>query len=106
MMHSSGSPGTVVLVVEFTARPDTVEELRERLLVLTGLTRAEAGCVRYDLHTHPQDPLRLSFVEEWDTPDALAEHDRTPWVRDIREHLPRLVGPDGVRRTELRHLEP
>lgn len=96
---------TVVLVVEFTARPDTVEELRGRLLTLVGLTREEEGCLRYDLHSHPEDPLRLTFVEEWVSPAALAAHDGTPWVADTREHLPRLVG-DGVRRTELRHLEP
>lgn len=96
---------TVVLVVEFTARPETIDELRERLLGLVPLTRGEDGCLRYDLHAHPDDPLRLSFVEEWRSPAALAAHDDTAWVTDIREHLPRLVG-DGVRRTELRRLEP
>lgn len=101
----TGDNGTVVLVVEFSARPDTVEELRGRLLTLVGLTRGEQGCLRYDLHGHPDDPLRLTFVEEWVSAAALDAHDRTPWVQDIREHLPRLVG-DGVRRTELRRLEP
>lgn len=101
----AGGGSTVVLVVEFTARPDTVEELRGRLLTLVGLTREEDGCLRYDLHAHPDDPLRLTFVEEWVSAAALAAHDETPWVQDIRENLPRLVG-DGVRRTELRRLEP
>lgn len=103
---TAGTSSTVVLVVEFTARPDTVEELRDRLLTLVGLTRGEEGCLRYDLHSHPDDPLRLSFVEEWVSAAALEAHDGTPWVQDIREHLPRLVGDDGVRRTELRRLEP
>lgn len=108
---------SVVLLVEFTARPDTVEELRERLLRLVVLTRAEDGCLRYDLHSHPDDPLRLTFVEEWASPAAHAAHDETEWVRDIREHLPRLVtgGADGggdggadagVRLTRLARLEP
>lgn len=95
----------LVLLVEFTARPDTIDDLRARLLGLVGPTRAESGCLRYDLHSHPDDPLRLTFVEEWASPAALAEHDLTPWVRDIREHLPRLVG-NGVRRTLLARLDP
>ena len=53
--------------MEFTARPDTVDELRERLLEMTRLTRAEDGCLRYDLHADATDPLRLVFVEEWAT---------------------------------------
>lgn len=96
----------VVLVVEFTATPETIDELRTRLLDLTVRTRAEAGCLRYDLHQHPDDPMRLTFVEEWASADALAAHDATPWVREIREVLPRLVGSDGVRRTDLARLEP
>lgn len=96
---------TVVLVVEFTARPDSIDELRKRLLVLVGSTRKEAGCLRYDLHSHPDDPLRLTFVEEWASPAAHAAHDETPWVLDIREHLPRLVA-DEVRVTRLSRLDP
>jgi quinol monooxygenase YgiN len=114
MSPGAGADGaSVVLVVEFTARPDTVDELRERLLRLVVLTRAEDGCLRYDLHSHPDDPLRLTFVEEWASPAAHARHDETDWVRDIREHLPRLVAgaadgaaEGGVRVTRLARLEP
>lgn len=98
--------GTVVLVVELTARPDTVDELRERLLEMTRLTRAEDGCLRYDLHVDAGDPLRLVFVEEWATADAHAAHDRTPWVLGFREHQGRLLAEDGVRRLDLSRLEP
>jgi quinol monooxygenase YgiN len=114
MSPGAAEDASVVLVVEFTARPDTLDELRERLLRLVALTRTEDGCLRYDLHGHPDDPLRLTFVEEWASPAAHAAHDGTDWVRDIREHLPRLVagrdgdGGDGsgIRVTRLARLEP
>ncbi len=96
---------TVVLVVGFAARDDSVDELRERLLAIVGRTRAEEGCLRYELHDHPDDPLRLTFVEEWATPDAHAAHDLTPWVLDLREHLPGLLA-DPVQVTRLSRLEP
>ncbi len=93
-----------MLVVGFTARADGLAELRQRLLTLAGLTRTEDGCLRYDLHEHPDDPLRLTFVEEWADAAAHAAHDRTPWVLDLREHLPRLIeGDPDV--TRLRRLE-
>ncbi|WP_380169212.1 putative quinol monooxygenase [Jannaschia sp. R86511] len=97
--------GTVVLVVTFRARADGVDELRRRLLDLVGLTRAEAGCLRYDLHGHDDDPLRLTFVEEWATAQAHAAHDLTPWVRELREQLPRLLVGDAEV-TRLSRIEP
>lgn len=103
--YGGGMTDTVVLVVGFTARADGVDELRRRLLELVGRTRAEAGCLRYDLHSHPDDPLRLTFVEEWATPEAHATHDLTPWVVDLREHLPRLLA-DEVQVTRLARVEP
>lgn len=96
---------TVVLAVGFTARGDSIDELRERLLALVAPTRAEQGCLRYDLHTHPEDPLRLTFLEEWATPQAHAEHDLTPWVVDLREHLPALLA-EPLQLTRLARLEP
>ncbi len=99
-------PSPVVLVVEFTATPGTVDELRERLLGLTRSTRQEEGCLRYDLHADAADPLRLVFVEEWASAQAHAAHDRTAWVADLRGHLPRLLAEDGLRRLDLARLEP
>jgi quinol monooxygenase YgiN len=96
MDDDAGPEEPLVLVVGFTARSDTAQELRERLVTLVGLTRTEAGCTRYDLHEHPDDPLRLTFVEEWETRGAHAAHDRTPWVSDLREHLPRLLVGEPV----------
>ena len=93
-------------MVELTARADTVDELRERLLELTRLTRAEVGCLRYDLHSDAADPLRLAFVEEWASVEAHAAHDRTAWVEEFRAHRARLLAPDGVRRLDLCRLEP
>ncbi len=96
---------SVVLVVGFSARDDSVGELRERLLGIVDRTRAVEGCLRYDLHTHAGDPLRLTFVEEWATSEAHAAHDLTPWVLDLREHLPALLAED-VQVTRLARLEP
>jgi quinol monooxygenase YgiN len=100
---AGGGDGGLVLVVGFRARAGAVDELRQRLLTLVGLTLTEPGCLRYDLHEHPDDPLRLTFVEEWSDAAAHEAHDRTPWVLDLREHLPRLLAEEP-QVTRLRRL--
>ena len=40
----------LAMVVEFRAAPGKVDELRAALLGIVGPSRAEAGCLRYDLH--------------------------------------------------------
>lgn len=40
-------------------------------------TRAEPGCVRYDFSENAFTPNRYTFVEEWESMDALRVHTRT-----------------------------
>lgn len=94
---------TLVLVADFTARPDSVAELTRRLQELAVASNAEAGCLSYDLHVHDDDPRRLTFLEEWVDDDAHAAHDRTPHVAAFRAVVPDLV--DGeVRLRRMRRV--
>lgn len=43
-----------------------------------GPTRAETGCVNYDLHQFRDDPTRFVLYEGWQSKDALDEHMKTP----------------------------
>ena len=95
--------GSLVLVADFTARPDTVQELTARLLQLAEASRAEEGCLYYDLHVHEDDPLRLTFLEEWADDEAHAAHDRTQHVASFRADVPRLLD-GGVRLRRMRRV--
>ena len=95
--------GTLVLVADFTARPDTVQELTVRLLELAEASRAEDGCLYYDLHVDEEDPLRLTFLEEWADDDAHAAHDGTAHVAAFRAEAPRLLD-GGVRLRRMRRV--
>jgi quinol monooxygenase YgiN len=94
----------LVLVVEFRAAPGRSDALRTALLDLVAPTRAEAGCVLYDLHEDPADPDVYAFYEIWETPAAHAAHDRTDHVRSIQEALPGLTA-EPPRVTRLRRIE-
>lgn len=59
---------------------DFIETARE----LVTLTREEEGCIQYELHQDLKDPNILSFIEKWETPEALAAHMKS-------EHFTRIV---------------
>jgi quinol monooxygenase YgiN len=81
----------VVLVAVFEARPETWGELRGRLEDLVEVSRAEPGCLRYDLHTDVGEPRRFVFVEEWADAEALAVHNKAPHLMALLDDLPRLT---------------
>jgi quinol monooxygenase YgiN len=95
----------LVLIVEFRAAAGRTDDLRTALLALVAPTRAEAGCLQYDLHEDPSDPDVLAFYEIWADGDAHAAHDRTEHVRAISAAIPGLTAePPRFRR--LRRVEP
>jgi quinol monooxygenase YgiN len=96
---------SVALVVVFRAAPGKIDDLRSALLDLTVATRAEDGCVLYDLHEDVDDSDVLAFYEIWATPAAHAAHDATAHVQAFVARFDELlVGPPRVNR--LRRIEP
>jgi quinol monooxygenase YgiN len=96
---------SVALVVVFRAAPGKIDDLRSALLDLTVATRAEDGCVLYDLHEDVNDPDVLAFYEIWATPAAHAAHDETAHVKGFVARFDELLAePPRVNR--LRRIEP
>jgi quinol monooxygenase YgiN len=74
----------VTLAVTFQARPGKEAELRKTLVGLLAPTRAEAGCVNYDLHAAPDDPAKFLIYENWASKAHHEAHDKTPHVQKLR----------------------
>lgn len=57
-------------------------EHREHAIALgaehSARSRAEAGCLAHHCHIDVEDPLRLVFVEEWESVDAVRAHFAVP----------------------------
>jgi quinol monooxygenase YgiN len=68
-------------------------------------TRAEKGCVRYDLHECREDPDVLAVYEVWRDAAALRRHRESEHVREINSRLDELTVGD-LRRLPLRLIEP
>lgn len=79
------------LVAFLHARPGQEQELGRRLLALVEHSRAEAGCINYDVHQSDQDPALFVMYENWTSRAALDLHFTMPYMRDIVADLPALL---------------
>lgn len=75
----------IYVVATLTTRPGTAAKVLDSARICIEKTRAEAGCIAYDLHTSITDPDKLVFVEKWETREALTAHSKQPHLKDWRE---------------------
>lgn len=74
-----------------TARPETRDELLALLQAQVAPTRAEAGCIDYDLHVDAADPCVFVFYENWTDRAALDAHLAMPHLRPLLSQIDRLL---------------
>jgi len=75
----------ITVLARLRAKAETVDKVKAECLALVEPTRAEAGCINYDLHQDTSDPAAFMFYENWTSKQALDEHIATP-------HLQRFIG--------------
>jgi quinol monooxygenase YgiN len=64
-------------------------------------TRAEAGCLRYDLFRDLSNPRQFTFIEEWESADHLAAHAQSAHINAGRAILDgKLAKPNWVQKLE------
>jgi len=85
----------LVLSATFTAKPDSRPALLEIAAMLTPLSRAEPGCLRYDFLQSPHDPNKFVFFELWKSRADLDEHFQKPYFKILKERLPALIEGDA-----------
>jgi quinol monooxygenase YgiN len=91
----SASPVTVI--ARFRAKPGEADAVREILLSLLAPTRAEQGCLNYDLHQSATSPDEFLFHENWTTQEDLDRHLKSPHVvQAISKVLPLTAGSPEV----------
>lgn len=77
--------GKVTVVARIKAKPGMEEKVREKLMSLVAPTRAEAGCINYDLHRSLDDTCLFLFYENWASKDDLDKHLEMPYLKAWRE---------------------
>jgi quinol monooxygenase YgiN len=69
---------TLTIVAHITARPNQAELVKSELEKLIPITRAESGCIRYDLHRDNEDPCHFMFYETWASRALWQQHMNAP----------------------------
>lgn len=96
------STRTLRVVAHLKARPDKVDETREALMSMIEPTRAEDGCIVYELMQNNDDPTDFTFVEEWTGDDVLDEHLQRDHIQKVVARADELfAAPPDVRRYTL-----
>ena len=89
---TSPAPEQVTVIAQFLAKPGKEKALRAKLLAMIAPTRAEAGCITYDVHVDQANPAQFFFVENWKNEEVLDAHMKTPhFVTLITNGTPALL---------------
>jgi quinol monooxygenase YgiN len=79
------------VVARIKAKPESVNDVRDLLSGLVEPTRAEEGCVSYELLQNRADPTDFTFVEEWASDAALESHFATDHIKSAFARAPALL---------------
>jgi quinol monooxygenase YgiN len=65
------------VVAHIEALPGEEPFVRSVLESYLAPTRAEDGCLRYDLFADVDNPAKFTFIEEWTSAEALFKHSQS-----------------------------
>jgi quinol monooxygenase YgiN len=81
----------VTVIAHIRAKPGREQEVKQALLGLCGPTRAEHGCINYDLHQAPSDPTLFLFHENWASKNDLDAHSQSAHLQAWRKRATELL---------------
>ena len=81
----------LTVIARMRAKAGQEARLKQELLGLLAPSRAEAGCLLYDLHQSQTDPALFVFYETWKSQADLDAHFVTPHIKAIAKLLPEML---------------
>ena len=72
----------LTIVANITANADKVDLVKSELQKLIPITRAEAGCLQYDLHHDNEDSAHFMFYENWESRELWQAHMNAQHLQD------------------------
>lgn len=86
----------VAVVARFKANEGADQKLKEVLQSLIKPSRADEGCVKYELHQAINDPALFIFFEIWENKQCLEKHSATPHLQAFRSKAKELLAERDV----------
>jgi quinol monooxygenase YgiN len=75
----------LTIVANIIAVPDKASLVKAELEKLVPITRAEEGCLQYDLHQDNTDPAHFLFYENWTSRELWQKHMNAPHLAAYSE---------------------
>lgn len=72
----------LTIVANIIAKEDKVELVKAELLKLIDITRAEEGCINYDLHQDNENLAHFLFYENWESRELWLTHMDNQHLKD------------------------
>ncbi len=72
----------LTIVANITAQADQIDLVRDELEKLIAPTRAEEGCLQYDLHQSNTNPAHFMFYENWTSRELWQDHMESSHLKD------------------------
>ncbi|PON18022.1 antibiotic biosynthesis monooxygenase [Candidatus Entotheonella serta] len=70
----------LTIVAHIHANPDKIDLVKAELEKLLPITRAEEGCIQYDLHQNNENPAHFLFYENWESRELWQFHMNAPHI--------------------------
>lgn len=75
----------LTIVANIKANPDKAEFVKTELEKLIDITRAEKGCLQYDLHQDNENPAHFLFYENWESRELWQTHMNAQHLSDYMQ---------------------
>lgn len=72
----------MTIVANIKAKENKIEFIKTELLKLIDITRAEKGCINYDLHQNNENPAHFLFYENWESRELWQAHMENQHLKD------------------------
>jgi len=72
----------LTIIANITAKKNKIELVKAELEKLIKPTRAEAGCLQYDLHRDNENPAHFLFLENWESRELWQDHMKAKPLKD------------------------
>ncbi len=73
----------LTIVANIKANENKIDLVKAELLKLIYITRAEEGCINYDLHQDNENPAHFLFYENWESRDFWQAHMDNQHLKDF-----------------------
>jgi len=75
----------LTVIANTHANPDKIDLVKAELKKLILITRAEKGCIQYDLHQDNENPAHFLFYENWESRELWQVHMSAPHLAAYRK---------------------